>query len=439
MRRTQPKPEPQQSARRLHALASARALAALLRPALLLVPLLLWPDPAAHAAAAWYDVDYRVRFAPAAGEAEVTIVVTPDGGRPTRLDYAMDERRYTEVRGDGALTHSDGRAIWLPPKAGGTLRYRYQIDHRRNTKGYDARITADWAILRGDDLFPPARVRTTNDAQARATLRFELPEQWSAVETQYLPRQGDETPASFVIDNPERRFVRPTGWIIAGDLDVHREVVGDATISVAAPRGLAYPHRDILRTIQAAAPELRRLGRLPPKLLVVGSGDPMWRGGLSATRSLWMHAVLPLVSRDGTSTLIHELVHVVTRLRGTSDHDWIAEGLAEYYALEVPFRTGLITERQRDETLQQMRRRGQAVQSLRAPSSFGARTARAVTLFADLDRAIRDRTANRRALDDVVRQLADARRGRVSPSDLQRAVEHAQGAPSPLLDGPLVR
>lgn len=397
--------------------------------------LLLGLPRAAHAQDNWYDVEYHARFVPAAGSADVSIVVRPGGGRPTCLDFAMDERRYTNVTGDGELTRSDGRTTWLPPESGGTLRYRYQIDHRRNAKGYDARITDRWAILRGDDLFAHARVRSTKGARARATLRFELPEHWSEVDTQYL---HDDVRGLFVVDNPERRFVRPTGWIIAGHLEVQREHIGNLAISIATPRGLVYPRLDIIRFIRAAAPELRRLGGLPPKLLIVGAGDPMWRGGLSATRSLWMHADLPVMSSDSSSTLIHELVHVVTRIRGTRGDDWIAEGIAEYYAIELPYRLGIIRDQHRNLALQRMQHRGQTIQTLRAISAAGARTARAVALFADLDRAIRERSLNTRSLDDVVRRLG-AKHGRTSLSDLQRAVELVQGDPSPLLDEPLVR
>jgi hypothetical protein len=45
-------------------------------------------------------------------------------------------------------------------------------------------------------------------------LRFELPEGWSAAET---PCVRDPDAEVIEIDNTERRFVRPVGWMIAGD------------------------------------------------------------------------------------------------------------------------------------------------------------------------------------------------------------------------------
>src|SRR5690606_26023869 len=98
---------------------------------------------------------------------------------------------------------------------------------------------------------------------------------------------------------------------------------------------------DVLTLLTFTWPELRAVfPRDPDKLLIVGAGDPMWRGGLSAGNSLYMHADRPLVSENGTSSLLHELVHVVGRIYGKERSDWISEGLAEYYAIELLRRAG---------------------------------------------------------------------------------------------------
>ena len=39
---------------------------------------------------------------------------------------------------------------------------------------------------------------------------------------------------------------------------------------------------------------------------------------------------------------MHELTHAVTRIRGARNEDWIAEGLAEFYSIELPRRAGLL-------------------------------------------------------------------------------------------------
>lgn len=377
-----------------------------------------------------YEVDYTVRFLPDEGEAAVTIEVAPDEGRITRLDFAMDPQRYSAVEGDGEITREGERTLWIPPREGGEFRYRYRIDNRRGSNGFDARITRRWAILRGDDLFPAAVTRTTKGADSRARLRFELPEGWTNVETQYLPTRDGK---AFVVVNSERRFDRPTGWIIAGEVGTRRETIGDTEVSVAAPKGQAYPRLEILGYINAVAEDLRNLGELPSKLLIVGAGDPMWRGGLSAPRSLWVHAERPMISENGTSALVHELFHVATGLRGEKGEDWIAEGLAEYYSIVLLNRAGLLSDSRRDKALEWMRDHGRKVKSLRAKHSSGPRTARAVTLFAELDAALRVASDERSSLDDVVTRLAALDR-RVAVDDLREVAEDLAGEPLPALD-----
>jgi len=380
-----------------------------------------------------YELDYLVEFRPDDGTAAVTISVEPRDGRLVHIDFAMDGPRYAGIEGDGEVTRSDARLLWVPPRAGGSLHYSYRIDHERGNDGFDARITDEWTILRGDDLVPPAKVRTTKGADSRARLRFELPEGWNSVDTQY---RASNDRKSFVVVNRERRFDRPTGWIIAGDLGVRREDIGDTHVSVAAPRGEAYPRLEILGYINAVADDLRSLGELPSKLLIVGAGDPMWRGGLSAPRSLWMHSSRPLISENGTSALLHELFHVVTGIRGESGEDWIAEGLAEYYAITLLNRAGLLSDARRDKALEWMQHHGRKVKTLHAKRSSGSRTARAVTLFAELDVELRKHSDGN--LDDVVKALSELDR-RISFDDLQEQVRTVAGAEAEVLKAAPVR
>jgi hypothetical protein len=388
--------------------------------------------PALASARPQYDLDYHVTFLPEDGVAEVTIRTEPRDGRLVHADFRMDPARYTDVEGDGQITRADGRTLWVPPDQGGEFRYRFRIDHRRGSGGFDARITDDWTILRGDDLFPPATTRTTRGADSRARLSFTLPEGWNGADCQY---RLNTAKTAYVVVNPERRFDRPTGWIIAGDLGVRREDIGDMHVSVAAPRGIDYPRLEILGYINATADDLAQLGDLPSKLLIVGADDPMWRGGLSAPRSLWMHADRPLISENGTSALLHELFHVVTGIRGADGEDWIAEGLAEYYSIELLNRAGLVSAARRDRTLEWMRQHGARIRSLRANHSSSRRTARAVALFAAMDRELQE--AGPHSLDDVVRTLHGLGR-RATVEDLREAVREAAGRDLPMLSTPLV-
>ena len=408
----------------------------MLRPLItsLLITALLW-SCAATASTPRFTVDYRVAFLPKEGEAEIAITLKPGEARASRLVFTMPEDRYSRIEGDGK-TERDGEHLrWEPPRKGGTLRYRYRIDKKRSSGAYDARITRDWVIVRGDGLVPSARVTATRGARSDATLRLDLPSGWSHADTPWLATADGK---GYTVVNDERTLARPTGWIIAGKIGTRRDVVEGMEISVAAPKGLSTPRMDLLAMLTATAPVmLDAFGTLPEKILVVRAEDPMWRGGLSGPRSLWMHADRPLISENGSSTLMHEVVHVVTRVRGVRGNDWIAEGLAEYYGMELLRRAGLLSQARFDKAIAWMRRHGRDIKTLHAGNSAGPRTARAVGLFADLDAEIRERSKDRQNLDPVVRALM--RDGeRVSVADLREAVEDVLGAPSKVLKTPLL-
>jgi hypothetical protein len=385
-------------------------------------------------AAPSYDVDYTVEFLPAKGEAAVTIALDPGDGRATRLDFAMDAERYLDVAGDGAVTREENRVIWVPPAKGGELRYRYRIEQERRGGGFDALMTKDWVIVRGDDLVPSAIVRATKGADSRARLKFKLPPGWTNVDTPYLLNRARD---AFVVVNAARRFDRPVGWVIAGDVGTRREWVEDMEVSIAGPKGEDVRRNDLLAFINATAPEMKlAFNTLPAKILIVGAGDPMWRGGLSGPRSLFLHAARPTISENGTSTLMHELTHVVTRIRGAKGDDWIAEGLAEFYSITLLHRAGLLSDTRHQRALGWMKRHGKNIKRLRSTASRGERTARAVTLFAALDEEIRRTSGNRYDIDNLTQSLIG--RGRVSLEDLREETERLLGGPSTTLTTPLL-
>lgn len=400
------------------------------RQIVLLCLVLLWP---AWAWAARYDVDYRVAFLPEDGVAAVTIATRPGDGRLVSLDLNMPSARYSAVEGDGEITRRGARVLWQVPEAGGELRFRYRIDKRRRNGGFDARLTPNWTIVRGDHLIPSATVRATAGASSRATLRFDLPEGWSVEAPWALAGE----PGHYRVYNPERAFDRPTGWMIAGELGIRREILDGFEIAVAAPRGEPVRRNEILAMIHVAFPEMKAaFGEMPEKVVIVSAGDPMWRGGLSGPQSLYMHADRPLISENGTSTLVHELVHLITRIQGTHEH-WIAEGTAEYYSLVLLRRSGLISESRFQRGLDWMANHGRNVRTLRGVRSHGPVTARAVTLFAALDTEIQQATEGERTLDDVMRLLMEVRQPTME--DLEAAVEQVMGAPAKTLDTPLLR
>jgi len=239
-----------------------------------------------------------------------------------------------------------------------------------------------------------------------------------------------------VID-PKHRFDRPVGWLIAGEVGTRREFIEGCEFSVAAPKGEHVRRNDVVAFANVSLPQFARaFGALPPKLLVVSAGDPMWRGGLSGPRSLFLHAGRPLVSENGTSSLAHELFHAITRIRGAADDDWIAEGLAEYYAIEMPRRAGLLSASRFDKALAWMQRFSRDVKGLRVRHSTSHTTARAALLFRELDREIASHRGGAANLDEVVRALIPIRK--VSLADLRATAARAIGAPSKVLESPLL-
>ena len=382
-----------------------------------------------------FDLEYTVTLRTASRDALVAIRVG-DGRLAKRLVFTLKPGRQAQPKADGTLSIDGATVTWEPPKGGGTLTLVSTIDHERRGSGYDAYMGRRWAVFRGDDLIPAARVVLAKGATSRATLRFVLPSGWEQVDSGWKYASADRL--SFTIDNPERRFDRPVGWMIAGDLGIRREQIGRTEMTVAAPKGSGLHRMDAITFLTFVWPEFEHaFGKLPRKILLAGAGEPMWRGGLSAPNSMFLHAERPLVSENGTSTLLHELVHVVTRIRGQRrEDDWIAEGLAEFYAIELLHRAGGMTDARRKRVREDLERWSAGVKTLLVRRSTGATTARAALLFEDLDAEIRAASGGKRRLDDVVQGLL--RRRDVSLAELRSAAEKVAGRPLKTLDSPLL-
>lgn len=394
------------------------------------------PVTVASAQAPTYNLQYTVELQPEKGTARVT-VEADKGNLLLRLNFDVNPEVHSNIKSNGKLVIKDGRATWTLPPKDGYLRMTVKIDHERDPGEFDARITKNWAIFRGDDIIPPMVAVTDFVAESRATLRFKLPEDWS-IETGW-PRKSGNT---FRIDNPERRFDRPVGWMIAGKLGTRRTQVGNTSVAVSTPRDSNFRTMDTLTFLTYIWPQVQRaFGETPAKLLIVGEDDPMWRGGLSASNSLFLHADRPLVSSNGTSPIIHEIVHMVTRISGVKaedySDDWIAEGIAEFYSFELIFRAGAMTRDRRQQVIARQARWGKDIDYLRQPRSSGKVTARAVVFFDELDKEIRARTKSKHNIDDVVRALSARRR--VSLTDLQEVTEALLGSESETLKSTLLR
>jgi hypothetical protein len=366
-----------------------------------------------------YDLRFEATLIPTDRLARVRLRI--GANQVNRMVFRIDPERHTNLRADGKLVVEGRSASWDPPRVGGSLRYEFRVDALRNASAYDARISEQWAIFRGGDLFPPARVRAEEGAYSRSTLRLRVPEGWSIA----LPYKRVAN-GTYRIEDEHRHFDRPTAWMVLGRIGVLRERVAGSSVAVAGPFRQKLRRQDILALLRWTLPSLRSvLGALPPRLLVAGAGDPMWRGGLSGPNSVFIHAERPLITPDGSSPILHEMFHAVTGARAVVDGDWVVEGLAELYSFELLVRSHTMSKARFDRMLARVAARG-ANAPLRAHGSTGASTARAVGVLRDLDAELRARTEQQKTLDDVVAELA-RRRQAVSTASFQATAEQISG------------
>lgn len=348
-----------------------------------------------------YGAHYRVRIEPAESAVEVTLEIRQSGGQLRELTFPTLSNSISDFRADGKVQIGDGELHWFPPARGGTLSWRVQVIHRRGKETYDAWLESGWGMFRAEDIIPRARSRVLKGATSITTLTFDLPPAWSAI-TEYSSSSD-----TIAVERPDRRFDQPTGWMVLGHIGVRRETIAGVKVAIAGPEGHAVRRLDMLALLNWTLPELVALIPEPPeRLTIVSAGSPMWRGGLSAPASLYIHADRPLISENGTSTLLHETLHTVLSIQAGTRSDWIVEGLAEYYSLELLRRGGAISRHRYARALSGQADWAKKAESLCSKKSTGATTALAVTVFRALDLEIRRKTAKAKSLDDLLMRIA---------------------------------
>ena len=377
-----------------------------------------------------YGLRYDLTLKPAEERAEVSLTIDRRAkDNIWSMRFHIDPERHDGFEADGALETNGAYVTWTPPELGGRLSFHLPVNHRRANGRFDARMTEDWAVFRGDDLFPPAHIQDRDDSQADATLQVHLPEGWSFV-TAY-PENKDHV---YEIEHAHRRFDRPTGWMAAGRLGVRRERIAGVRVVVAGPMNEGVRRLDMLALMNWNLPKLRRLAPdMPNRVLVVSAGDPMFRGGLSGPSSLFVHADRPLLSENGSSTLVHELVHVATRLEAEQGGDWIVEGVAEYYSLKLMWRSGTLTDQRYKQSFRKFEKWAEQADRLDVDVARGPVTARAVGIMRKLDHEIHKKTKQQKSLDDVVRLLVAAQQ-KVNCDRLRQAVVSVMGESADALD-----
>ncbi|KZN18604.1 MULTISPECIES: hypothetical protein [Pseudomonas] len=349
------------------------------------------------------DLDYHVRLLPQSDQAEVRLTLA-QGSAVRSLDFDLgDGGHYSDFKADGQWQLTPGkqaRGLWRPAADKASLTYRVSISHGHKSGSFDTRMTPNWALMRGDDLVPAAKLDQQDGVELVSRLEFELPTGWKSVETAW-PRIGKNR---FRIDNGSRLFDRPTGWMLAGHLGSRRARLGETEVTVASPQGQGMHRMDVLTLLTFVWPQVQAVfPRHPSKLLIVGANDPMWRGSLGAHESIYLNSRLPLVSESGTSALVRELAQVFGRINDSQRSDWISEGFAEYYAIELVRRAGGMSDERYESLQSKLTKASQKVTTLRGEQINPAQVARAVVLLQELDREIRLKTRNKRSLDDVLR------------------------------------
>lgn len=347
-----------------------------------------------------YSVNYTLRPDPKTSRMHVVLRLRQPRYLLRELSFAL-ESDASNVGGDGDIRIRDGELRWTPPAGGGELEWEIPVQNKRGASAFDALLNNNWGIFRAEDVIPRARTRALRGASSRTTMTFDLPAGWTAISEYSAVEQP------IVIDRPGRRFDEPAGWIAMGNLGVRRETIAGIRVVVAGPEGHDVRRMDMLALLGWSLPELAAI--LPheiPRLTIVSAGDPMWRGGLSAPASLFIHADRPMISENATSSLLHEVVHTAMPVDAREGYDWIAEGLAEYYSIELLRRGNAITAKRAATAFERQAEWAKQARTLCAHASTGATTALAVTVFRQLNSELTTQSDGSAGLDEILPFLA---------------------------------
>jgi len=376
---------------------TSRCISLLLASALLCVACGVSDSESADSAnAREYSIHYTLQPDPKAARMRVILRLKQPGNLLRELSFPADSR-VSGLKGDGEVQLRGGAVYWHPPTGTSELEWQISVHSERGAGAYDALLNDDWGIFRAEDVIPRARTRTQRGARSRTTMTFDLPASWTAIS------EYSAIDEPIVVVRPKRRFDEPAGWIVMGRLGVRRETITGIKVAVAGPEGHDVRRMDMLALLGWTLPELAAI--LPhdfPRLTIVSAGDPMWRGGLSAPASLFIHADRTMISENATSSLLHEVMHTALPINARDGYDWIAEGLAEYYSIELLRRGKAITEKRSVFAFERQAEWSRQAETLCSKSSAGSITALAVTLFKHLDNEISQQSDGEESLDSIL-------------------------------------
>lgn len=343
------------------------------------------------------------------------------------LKLRFPAERLTGFEGTGTLEPIPGGLRWVPGGPYAHLTYRVKINHVRGEhQRYDSYVAPDWIVTRARDLFP--RIAIDNDPRnngapkSRARLIFRLPRGWqSAAALTTL------APNTYRVSQPGRVLDRPRGWFALGKFAVERQEIADIMVQVARAPGSALSPKELFHFLEATLPSLKKLLSAEHEtVLIVSAPDPMWHGGISGENSFFMHGKRPLRTPDKTSPYLHELFHVLQPYKPAPDADWIEEGLAEFYSLELQRRAGLVDAAAFARALDYFERYGKWDVDFSQQQDNAATNNSAPLVMYALDQRIQRATAGKKRLDDVVARLPK-RGGTVDTARFLREVNAVSG------------
>jgi hypothetical protein len=379
-----------------------------------MVPLaiLLLPMVAVHVAFAattkgTFSIDYVVTISdPAADVADVRIELAGVEEIKT-LTLHPRHQRFSNWQATGKLEWHDKTAIWTPGSPYAHFSYRVRLDHPRGQHGrFDSYAGGSWVVTRARELFPSIRVETHPrpgfKPKSRARLLFRLPSGWQSAAA--LPQIA---PSTYSVEQAGKILDRPRGWFALGRFKLDRQDIAGIMVQLVRIPGSALSSTDLFGFLERTLPALQKLLLSEPEtVLIVSAPDPLWHGGISGTASFYMHGNRPLRTPDKTSPYLHELFHVLQPYSVAADADWLAEGLAEFYSLELQRRAGLLDDAAFTKGLSYFERYGRWNVDLRQQQDNAATNNSAPLVLYALDQRIQRSTSGKMRLDDVVTRLA---------------------------------
>jgi len=342
------------------------------------------------------------------------------------LDLRFQSGRFDRFEGTGKLEPRGDGLRWIPGGPFAHLTYHAKINHVRGQhQRYDSYAAPNWIVTRPRDLFPRIAIHCRppeEAAKSRARLIFRLPSGWRSAAA--VPAVGTDT---YRLNQPGKVLDRPRGWFALGKFDLDRQEIGSTMVQVARMPGSALATKDLFRFLESTLPSLQKLLLAEPEsVLIVSAPDPMWHGGISGDHSFYIHGNRPLRTPDKTSPYLHELFHVLQPYKPAADADWIEEGLAEFYSLELQRRAGMIDAAAYARALGYFERYGLWNVNLTEQQDNAATNNSAPLVMYALDQHLQHATAGKQRLDDVVTQLAK-QGGEVDTGRFRHLVDKVSG------------